>query len=214
MAASAIDDSGFEELENFDVRNVPNTDDVYEEDFLTAHGRYKQRATEAFERDLAELRQKRRDMRDKMFDMIDISAEIERAKTTLKGANTAFQRHAPKFDNSELPEPEGLSLAGKIDRDRKIAAAAAALDTLQEEQKKLPMFKWTKMQEIVREPYDLVQGSYNGQARINPFIADDGLANAANEPINKEPQRSSSRVPKERTKKQRSFLKRKKSVSF
>lgn len=36
-----------------------------------------------------------------MFDVIDLNAEIEKARNTLGQADIAFQRHATKFDNSE-----------------------------------------------------------------------------------------------------------------
>ncbi|XP_029041176.1 uncharacterized protein LOC143305354 [Osmia lignaria lignaria] len=49
---------------------------------------------------MADIRRKRRDMQDRIFDVIDLNAEIEKAKSTLEAADVAFQRHATKFDNT------------------------------------------------------------------------------------------------------------------
>ncbi|XP_078046572.1 uncharacterized protein LOC144474985 [Augochlora pura] len=84
-------------------------DDDFENDFVVNQRRYKERAAAAFADDLADLRRKRRDMQDRIFDVIDLNAEIEKAKNTLEAADIAFQRHANKFDNSETSEDAILS---------------------------------------------------------------------------------------------------------
>nr|XP_033324461.1 uncharacterized protein LOC117219416 isoform X2 [Megalopta genalis] len=84
-------------------------DDDFENDFVVSQRRYKERAAAAFADDLADLRRKRRDMQDRIFDVIDLNAEIEKAKNTLQAADIAFQRHANKFDNTENCEDISLS---------------------------------------------------------------------------------------------------------
>ncbi|XP_012147767.1 uncharacterized protein LOC100875687 isoform X2 [Megachile rotundata] len=74
-------------------------DDI-EDDFVLSQRRQRERAAAAFAEDLADLRRKRRDMQDRIFDVIDLNAEIEKAKNTLEAADVAFQRHATKFDNT------------------------------------------------------------------------------------------------------------------
>ncbi|XP_017884126.1 uncharacterized protein LOC108627414 [Ceratina calcarata] len=72
-----------------------------EDDFVITQRRHKERAAAAFAEDLADLRRKRRDMQDRFFDVINLDAEIEKARNTLEQADFAFQRHATKFDNTE-----------------------------------------------------------------------------------------------------------------
>ncbi|XP_076751651.1 uncharacterized protein LOC143423900 [Xylocopa sonorina] len=43
-------------------------------------------------------------MQDRIFDVIDLNAEIEKARNTLEQADIAFQRHATKFDNTDSCE--------------------------------------------------------------------------------------------------------------
>ncbi|XP_046735859.1 uncharacterized protein LOC124405204 [Diprion similis] len=57
-------------------------------------------------------------MQDRMFDMVDINDEIERAKSTLEAADFAFQRHATKFDNNEFFED--ATSVNKTNRHRKL----------------------------------------------------------------------------------------------
>ncbi|XP_033205354.2 uncharacterized protein LOC117165935, partial [Bombus vancouverensis nearcticus] len=76
-------------------------EDDFEDSFVINQRRYKERAAAAFTEDLAELRRKRRDMQDRIFDVIDLNAEIEKAKNTLEQADIAFQQHATKFDNTD-----------------------------------------------------------------------------------------------------------------
>lgn len=40
-------------------------------------------------------------LQDRIFDVIDLNAEIEKARNTLEQADIIFQRHATKFDNTE-----------------------------------------------------------------------------------------------------------------
>lgn len=40
-------------------------------------------------------------MQDRIFDVIDLNAEIEKARNTLEQADIAFQQHATKFDNTD-----------------------------------------------------------------------------------------------------------------
>ncbi|XP_015602505.1 uncharacterized protein LOC107271255 [Cephus cinctus] len=174
-----------------DARGRPVPEDTFEDDFVSTHRRFKERAAAAFEDDLAELRRKRRDMQDRMFDMIDINAEIERAKNTLEAAGTAFQRHATKFDNDE--DLNDLPLSQKIERSRKLAV----LDPIEKPKPKMPSIKWTKMQE--QDEGDSEKFMRARQARINSLIADNVLTETPGE-----------NQPKRRS----SFLKRKKSVSF
>ncbi|OXU29853.1 hypothetical protein TSAR_003023 [Trichomalopsis sarcophagae] len=113
------------------------SEDPFEDEFVSNQRRFKDRASAAFEEDLADLRRKRRDMQDRMFDMTDLSAEIEKAKVTLGAADTLFQRHALRFDNEADDYDESISLASRIDRNRKIAA--------QEIPDPKPPVKWTKL---------------------------------------------------------------------
>ncbi|KAF3422782.1 hypothetical protein E2986_02370 [Frieseomelitta varia] len=88
-------------LDDLDYMYDRGIEDDFEDDFVVAQRRYKERAAAAFADDLADLRRKRRDMQDRLFDVIDLNAEIEKARNTLGQADIAFQRHATKFDNSE-----------------------------------------------------------------------------------------------------------------
>ncbi|XP_074100122.1 uncharacterized protein LOC141528128 isoform X3 [Cotesia typhae] len=74
--------------------------------FVSMQRRLKDRAAESFEEELAELRRKRRDLEDRLFDMIDVDAEIKQAENTLQNANSIFQKHATKFNNKEESETE------------------------------------------------------------------------------------------------------------
>uniref|UniRef100_A0ABD2W6K7 Uncharacterized protein n=1 Tax=Trichogramma kaykai TaxID=54128 RepID=A0ABD2W6K7_9HYME len=113
--------------EDFDFYCGRDNQDNCEDEFLMNQRRAKERAAAAFEEDIAELRRKRRDIEDRMFDMIDLNAEIEKAKNTLGAADNLFQRHALRFDNQEPKEIEdpNMSLAERLDRARKAAAKEA-----------------------------------------------------------------------------------------
>ncbi|XP_034951451.1 uncharacterized protein [Chelonus insularis] len=138
----------------------PIPEDDIEDDFVFLQRRFKQRASEAFEEDLAELRRKRRDLQDRLFDMIDVGAEIEKAKSTLENANLAFQKHATKFDNNEEPEIEPENLVARLEKARKLkemtkqSELAAETDT--KSNQKVPLFKWSKFIELENEMPKLV----------------------------------------------------------
>ncbi|XP_066601114.1 uncharacterized protein [Prorops nasuta] len=133
-------------------------------------------------------------MQDRIFDSIDLNAEIERARTTLEAADTAFQRHAAKFDNSD-EHPEDVTLAQKIDRTRKLAN----MDLVPPER---PRMKWTKLQKLQDvEPPTSVPTPKPRQNRVNSLV--DYI-----EPV-EDPMDSLAMMPMKRK-----FLTRKKSVSF
>lgn len=130
---------------------------------------------------------------DRIFDVIDLNAEIEKAKSTLEAADIVFQRHATKFDNQGDDE-QTMSLAQRLDRTRKIANVE-----LDKPKPKTFLLKWPKMP--VDEPEAAQPAVQIGrQRRINSLIdtseIDDPLEALAMQPI------------------KRRFLKRKKSVSF
>ncbi|XP_071571722.1 uncharacterized protein [Temnothorax nylanderi] len=142
---------------------------------------------------MAELRRKRRDMQDRIFDVIDLNAEIEKAKNTLEAAGIVFQRHATKFNNQDDDE-QTMSLAQKLDKTRKIANVE-----LEKPKPKTFLMKWPKMP--VGEPEAAEPVAQAGrQRRINSLIdtseIGDPLEAVAMQPM------------------KRRFLKRKKSVSF
>ncbi|XP_023288689.1 uncharacterized protein LOC105698959, partial [Orussus abietinus] len=128
---------------------------------------------------------------DRIFDVTDINAEIERAKSTLEAADTAFQRHAVKFDNDDEFE-ETLSLAQRIERNRKLAA----IDPIEKPKLPPPVVKWSRYPETDEEP-TRNKAMQTRQARINSLIAENAMTDNAPPP-----------------QKGGSFLKRKKSVSF
>lgn len=128
--------------------------------------------------------------------MIDLNAEIEKAKNTLEAAGVAFQRHATKFDNQDDDE-QTVSLAQKLDRTRKIANAELVVP---EKPKAKPIVaKWIKVP--VNEKPDAAEPTQTGrQRRINSLIDTGEIA---------DPLESLAMQPMKRR-----FLKRKKSVSF
>ncbi|XP_018368897.1 PREDICTED: uncharacterized protein LOC108764957 isoform X2 [Trachymyrmex cornetzi] len=184
-------DDFYDELEFLlDGRGRPIQEDPYEDDFVITHRRFKERAAAAFEEDMAELRRKRRDMQDRIFDVIDLNAEIEKAKSTLEAADIVFQRHATKFDNQGDDE-QTMSLSQKLDRTRKIA-------NVELEKPKTFLLKLPKMPvepENAQPPVPVGR-----QYRINSLIDTNEIGDPrevlAMQPI------------------KRRFLKRKKSVSF
>ncbi|XP_072764594.1 uncharacterized protein [Anoplolepis gracilipes] len=180
-------DDFYDGLDFLDERGRPIQEDPYEDDFVISHRRFKERAAAAFEEDIAELRRKRRDMQDRIFDVLDLNAEIEKAKSTLEAADTVFQRHATKFDNES--NDEGISL--KLDRTRKINME------IPEKPKKPKTFlmKWPKVP--VEEPE---AGQMGRQRRINSLIDTSEIGNPL-ETLVMQPMK-------------RKLSKRKKSVSF
>ena len=71
-----------------------------------------------------------------MFDMIDLNAEIEKAKTTLNAADNLFQRHQLRFDNDDEEECANMTLAQRMERARKLASIE-----IPEEKPKKNLFK-------------------------------------------------------------------------
>lgn len=136
-------------------------------------------------------------MQDRIFDVIDLNAEIEKAKNTLEAAEMAFQRHATKFDNQDDDE-QTMSLAQKLDRTRKIAN----VELTPEEPKAKPVVgKWIKVLPVSEKPEVAIEPAQAGrQRRINSLIDTSEIA---------DPLESLAMQPMKRR-----FLKRKKSVSF
>lgn len=94
--------------------------------------------------------------------MIDLNAEIERAKTTLEQADSAFQRHSLKFNNQE-DDVENMSLAQRIERNRKLAA----IDVSDKPEPKPPTVKWAKVNSPEKD-----QPPTALRSRINSLFAD------------------------------------------
>ncbi|XP_039306724.1 uncharacterized protein LOC105204082 isoform X2 [Solenopsis invicta] len=186
-------DDSYDELD-FLLGSRSILEDPYEDDFVLTHRRFKERAAAAFEEDMAELRRKRRDMQDRIFDVIDLNAEIEKAKSTLEAADIVFQRHATKFDNQDDNE-QTMSVAQKLDRTRKIGNVE-----LEKPKPKTFLMKWPKTSSV-DEPEATQPAAQTGrQRRINSLI-DTGEIGDPLEALAMQPMK-------------RRFLKRKKSVSF
>ena len=130
-------------------------------------------------------------LQDRIFDVIDLNAEIEKAKNTLEAADIVFQRHATKFDNQDDDE-QTMSLSQKLDRTRKIA-------NVELEKPKTFLLKLPKMP--VDEPETVQPPVPAGrQYRINSLI-DTNEIDDPREILGMQPMK-------------RRFLQRKKSVSF
>lgn len=54
-------------------------------------------------------------LQDRIFDVINLNAEIEKARNTLEQADMAFQRHATKFDNTDVNEENIIKKFPNID---------------------------------------------------------------------------------------------------
>ena len=122
---------------------------------------------------------------DRIFDVIDLNAEIEKAKTTLAAAGVAFQRHATKFDNTGQYDDESLK-------------NVAHMDTVSEKPRPRAI-KWIKVPDVdiescVPQPTKPKQGRNNSVMEAAEIV--DPLNTLALLPL------------------KRKFLKRKKSVSF
>lgn len=144
-----------------------------------------------------------------MFDMVDVGAEIVKAKSTLESATLAFQKHATKFDNNEEPEVEPKNLVAKLEKTRKIKEMTAKQADLQETQtksKKVPLFKWSKFAELENEMPKLVGDMTKARIREEvPVICDNsGIPDVEVKQKSSEKRRS----------KKRSVVKRKKTVTF
>ncbi|XP_023246086.1 uncharacterized protein LOC111643109 [Copidosoma floridanum] len=121
-----------------------------------------------------------------MFDMIDLNAEIEKAKSTLGAADSIFQRHALRFDNEVDENDESLTLSQRMERARKVAAQEVP-------DPKQPTVKWMKLVPVEQPA--------NGEA---PAQLQKPRTTLADNPYEgPEPPR-----------RKRSYSKRKKSVSF
>ncbi|XP_057328413.1 uncharacterized protein LOC130669489 isoform X3 [Microplitis mediator] len=129
------------------------SEDDMDDNFVSVQRRFKERAAESFEEDLAELRRKRRDLEDHLFDLIDVDAEIKQAKHTLKNANSAFQKHATKFNNNEESGMESQNLIERLEKVRKLKNIAdnSEFQTADFIKKKIPVFKWSKFAELENE---------------------------------------------------------------
>lgn len=122
-----------------------------------------------------------------MFDMTDMNAEIEKAKTTLGAADTLFQRHALRFDNEADDLDPNRSLAQRIDRSRKIASQDVP-------DNKKSNVQWMKLVPVEQPPPEIAAQAQPRRASVNSY-ADNPYVD--NEPRGK-----------------RGYSKRKKSVSF
>ncbi|XP_063976608.1 uncharacterized protein LOC135162277 isoform X2 [Diachasmimorpha longicaudata] len=171
----------------------PIADNEVEEGFVPLQRRFKQRQADTFEEELAELRRKRRDLQDRLFDMVDIGAEIERAKQTLDSSNLAFERHALKFDNKDIPEEEPTSLIARLEKSRKLQQSR------EQKAEEPPMIKWSKYAEMRN---DLPRISASRVMSLDPVIPP-----VAPEEIIRD-------KPTEKRRKKRSILKRKKSAGL
>ncbi|CAK9821553.1 hypothetical protein ANTRET_LOCUS262 [Anthophora retusa] len=174
-------------MDDLDFMYDQSIQDDFEDEFVHSQRRYKERAAAAFSEDLADLRRRRRDMQDRIFDVLDLNAEIEKAKSTLEQADIAFQKHATRFDNTD--NCEDISSKKFIN-----------LDIVPE--KTVP--KTIKFVKIPNEyvesctPQSIVKLR---QDKMYPLIESNEIA----DPLNARPSLLSSK---------RKFLKRKKSVSF
>ncbi|XP_043252405.1 uncharacterized protein LOC122397345 [Colletes gigas] len=160
-------------------------EDNFEDDFVLAHRRFKERSAAAFADDLADMRRKRRDMQDRIFDVIDLNAEIEKAKTTLEAADSAFQRHATKFNNTDDYDDESLKKGPNME--------------IMPEKPKPKTVKFIKVPNLDIELH-MPKPSKQRQDRTNSLVE----AAAIEDPLN-----TVALLPLKRK-----FLKRKKSVSF
>ncbi|XP_058797370.1 uncharacterized protein LOC131667734 [Phymastichus coffea] len=168
-----------------------HSEDPFEDEFVSSQRRFKDRASAAFDEDLAELRRKRRDVQDRLFDMIDLNAEIEKARNTLEQADNVFGRHALRFDN-QGGDVENTSLAQRLERARTLAAMEVP-DT------KSSNVKWTKLVPVEEGTMPLeATPTQMRRTRLNSIV--DGTNNPYIEKL--EPRGK------------RGYSKRKKSVSF
>ncbi|XP_015177830.1 PREDICTED: uncharacterized protein LOC107067122 [Polistes dominula] len=139
-------------------------------------------------------------MQDRIFDVIDLNAEIEKARNTLEAAGNAFQKHATKFDNNEDDLDDNVTLTQKLDRSRKLAN----LELVPDKSKAKPeiILQWARTQNAEPEITTTTTPRIsNGRSRLNSLadakeFIEDPLDVIAMQPI------------------KRKFLKRKKSVSF
>ncbi|KAJ8686168.1 hypothetical protein QAD02_021962 [Eretmocerus hayati] len=161
---------GQDSHEDFDFYYGRGFDDPFDEDFVPSSRQFKERAAAAFEEDMADLRRKRKDMQERLFDMIDLNAEIEKAKNTLGQADSIFQRHALRFDNEADDLDPKMSLARRLDRARQIAAQEVP-------DQRQSGVKWTKLVPVEQgnEPMPIPSQPQQRRTRLNS-LADDPYA--------------------------------------
>lgn len=144
-----------------------------------------------------------------MFDMIDIGAEMDRARSTLETSNKAFEKHATKFDNVETPEVEPKNLVERLEKTRKLKKLQLIQEQPDIEGKiKTPMMKWCTFVELDNEMPKLVGQLTKARIRNEAPITADGRTLVIDEKI-----KSEQSTEKRRSKK-RSTLKKKKTVAF
>lgn len=143
--------------------------------------------------------------------MVDVGAEITKAKTTLENANVAFLKHAKKFDNNDEPQIESENLVARLEKTRKMKKMVKQNGEIQEaaadttKPKKVPLLKWSKFAELENEMPKLVGDMTKARIR-NEVEVPEMLSQSEN---NKQKQPS-----ERRRSKKRSVIKRKKSVTF
>lgn len=143
-----------------------------------------------------------------MFDMIDIGAEMNKAKSSLEISNKAFEKHAKKFDNQEEPEIEPKNLVERLEKARKLKKLSLIQENPDIEGKiKTPMMKWCTFVELDNEMPKMIGEMTKARIRNEAPINIDGTPMIINDKI------KSSSSEKRRTKK-RSALKKKKLVSL
>lgn len=138
--------------------------------------------------------------------MIDVDAEIKQAKHTLKNANSAFQKHATKFDNNEESGMESQNLIERLEKVRKLKniAEKSEFQTTDLIKKKIPVFKWSKFAELENELPDYM-GDMT-KARIIDEVSTFGIPVTSKIDTNQ-------KTNEKRRPKKRSVTKRKKSTN-
>lgn len=113
--------------------------------------------------------------------MIDIDSEIQQANKTLHAAESAFQKHAPKFNNNEEEVTKNMSLAEKYERDRKLSTidnqTASSQPQRPPQQPAQPqqkdnanVYKWNRA--LAEEPQQNKECKNCRRTRINSLLAD------------------------------------------
>lgn len=125
-----------------------------------------------------------------MFDVMDLSAEIEKAKTTLNAADNLFQRHQLRFDNDDEEAYANMTLAQRLDRTRKIASMEIPVE-------KKPKKSLYKLVPVKEDEIPIVP-EHKRRERIHSIVNENAFSE------NTQESRGNSK----------SYSKRKKSVSF
>ena len=109
-----------------------------------------------------------------MFDMIDLNAEIEKAKSTLNAADNVFSRHQLRFCNDEEEDLSNMPLSQRLERARKLASMEVP-----EEKPKKKLFKLVPVdEEQIAEPAR--------RPRINSLVNENPYTENAQESRGKE----------------------------